>query len=230
MTEVILAGQVFGACLLGLVAVVLVVGRRLNDRFWKATDLVWLGVALAGLLGVAEKLHQQELQRDIDEKLAKFQNDLNVTIALTAGTSMESLHHAVETLAENPNTKPSEKVGNLLHDTGKLRNLHVILQARGTDPSLFDNDLLAVFLTEQIKNSDHKELLTRQFRTFHGDRANLERAVAAKQQVGWMTWLDRNSPYLLAFAVALRLTRVFAEVVILGWGAGWTRGPKPKSA
>ena len=194
-----------------------------TERFWKATDYWWLGIAVVGLWGVAERYEQQRSNDRIHEQEVMLEREYTAQQGWIVTLMNTQMHAALIKIEGNP------------HKEAIVR--------RDVSQHIFTHSLYTSL--QQAMNfhrpyNKHQGELESVIRNIESDRYGkpvatemrllLKRAIPEEERLDRLRTdaarsffghsLAYSAPLLLAVALALRLTRVTAEVFVLRGPAG----------
>mgnify|MGYP003382133011 CR=1 FL=1 len=192
--------------------------RNKSQRFWKATDYCWLSVALLGLWGISEQYEKALLTQRIQEAQAKLDNEYSAQQARVSSIMSMQIGIALEKLSKEALPLPSDRDW-LSPLVRSHRRLNILLQAMSFQrPHKANADeirrAVAAFddgINHELATDGAKKMLARSiYLEDELDRLRSE-AKSIRFTVNWRLL----APILLAFALALRITRVTADVFVM---------------
>jgi hypothetical protein len=192
--------------------------KKKGERFWKATDYWWICVGLIGLWGVAEEYERQQTTNRVHMQEASLEHEYSDQQSWIVTLMNSQIQVALLKMEETPNAG----VG-----TRREVTQHIY------EHSLYTRLQQAMSLKRPLNR--HREELEAVIRDIHADPNGktvaaeagllLNRAIGEEDELDRLRGEAKNAqhsriwlalaPLLLAAALALRLTRVTAEVFVL---------------
>lgn len=226
------------------------VGRRFSERFWKATDFLWFTGALLGAIGAMERWQEQQTKAML-EKQGDRVNQLAVSVSTHAShlhlyrlhnplnAEFQSLSIAIDDLATpNPPTDAAERrairneleaLRGAVFDTTAIHEAHQMHSLSCDVLNDAANKRIAHNADKYLKKYRHSpdtpegHELNESLRDLVQEAVNYQEMEAVAERPWWSRELNHYFPFLLAIAISIRLTRVAAEVFVLGRGVSWFR-------
>lgn len=189
-----------------------------SERFWKATDYCWLCVALLGLWGVAEEYERLQAANRVHEQEMMLEHEYSDHQSWIVTLMNSQVQIALLKMEATPNTR----VGTRREVTQHIyaHSLYTRLQQAMSfkRPLNRHRGELEAVIRDIRADSNGKTVAAEADLLFNraiGEEDELDRLRAeAKNSQHSRSWLFL-APLFLAVALALRLTRVTAEVFVL---------------
>jgi hypothetical protein len=196
-------------------------GRNASQRFWKATDYCWLTVALIGLWGLSEQHEKTAHSQRIQEAQARLETEYAAQQARVISFINTQNAIALNRIAERSVISESDKVW-LKSLVMSNSELNVLLQAisfkRPHKNYAYEIKRIVSTFSNAASNAfavDGAEKMLSRSIHIEEELARLRfEAASTRYSANW----GLIAPILLAIALALRFTRVAAEVFVLDRG------------
>jgi hypothetical protein len=196
-----------------------------TDRFWKATDYFWLLVAILGLWGTIarqEQEHKTHLISDLERSLEWEYAAQQVEIEQLARKAFLITAMKSEVPLNNEGRPGLRSFLMSIQQAENLSRELAINRPYNKHPAELDKVISELRLDgrEEMKNIGDKADTMRLKGVADENHLDTLRAEVTSPLLGWARkWV---SPVLLALALAVRVTRVTAEVCVLKRGESWS--------
>ena len=193
--------------------------RNKSKYFWKATDYVWMSLAIVSLATLAMQYHQQEeqthlkdlevaLEREYDLHQARLLSMVNIELQ-HALVAVEESHHADDETILQTNV--------VVIDSSHQHLTEMQLILAENRPYEDHVDLIYGELEQLVHHADYQFIRT-ELEQMIAEALSLEgyveMATAESERFMIPDWVVHYTPFVLAPALALRLTKVTAESYI----------------
>lgn len=193
--------------------------RNKGDRFWRATDYCWLAVALLGLWGVSEQYEKTLLSQRIHDAQVKLEQEYAAQQVRVASLMAMQIEFALDRLAREPSgaAKDRDWLRTLVNSHARLNVLQQAMTfKRPHKPHALEIQKIVSTSGEGLHTEfsvdGAAKMLARSIRL----EDELERLRSEANSVRYSVNWRLLAPLLLALALALRFTRVTAEVFVNG--------------
>lgn len=198
-----------------------------SDRFWKATDYVWLFVAVLGLWGTIarqEKDYKARQINDLEQSLEREYAAQQVWIGRLASNASFVAAMKMENQPNKDVVLRPDVLAYLMTSQQAARVQLALANKRPYHKHAVELDNLIAELRAdgraEVKNIGDEADLMRRRASADEERLDTVQAEATSPTVAWtLKWV---SPVLLALAIAIRFTRVTAEIYVLKKGEPWS--------
>jgi len=184
----------------------------LCNKTWKRLDYLWLGVAAIGLISLASNI-----RIDIASNWVDFERQRATSYFSITGFLQENpvdTYYCME-IATSDNSPPN--IDEIIQDFDAActwrEEVHVLLS--NLKPEELPEIPLASLPkmgTQQLTFTDIENWLTKMTAEYNAQRQIYYDTVALSKRSGFENFLEFLAPYLLSFALAIRITKVTYEV------------------
>ncbi len=214
MYDVTIAVCMFFAFLFAFHVLLFSLWRSKPSSFWKKTDYFWLSLSFVSFIGVAGRFNEQELRQKIYFLEQEIQIEYSSQTAWFLSLMNSELYAAIHSPEQfsNANGFRREKVRLSLAARNHVANL--LLELSNNRPYVehmqeLEDEIQKI--REEPEYTYVAEEATRMIERAAADETELQELRTAGVHSVCFRWFSYLTPFLLAPALALRITKVTAE-------------------
>jgi hypothetical protein len=188
--------------------------KNKGAKFWKKTDYVWLFLSVIALVGVAERYQQAELERLVQSAEYDLQSEYESQQARLFNLMSNKLDKALLEMDQLPNSEPFLRkiVWRPIMERYSYSSLQLLLATSrpyGDHQSLVESEIKKYKISGYLPvASEASRLLKRGIEA----EVRFEELNNNIDQSQWRKFIALVTPFLLALALALRMTKITFEV------------------